>query len=131
MSCLFNETPSFFNAKFNLKLLCKVASWCSHWVRANKADPQNLGRPQAPAHRLSHKAPQRGRPPRAVLREEATSRSAAGREAGTWHLDDLHPVQQGRRDSGRGVGGRDEENLGKVEGHVEIMVGEVMVLFRI
>lgn len=49
----------------------------------------------------------------------------------TWHLDDLHPVQQGRWDGGRGVGGRDKEDLGEVEGHVEIVVGEVMVLLRI
>lgn len=46
----------------------------------------------------------------------------------TLHLEDLHPVQQGRRDGGRGVGCSDEQDLGEVEGHVEVVVCEAVIL---
>lgn len=52
-------------------------------------------------------------------------------KASTWHLNDLHSVQQGRWDSSSGVGSGNKKNLGKVKGHIEIMICEVMVLFRI
>lgn len=52
-------------------------------------------------------------------------------ELGTWHLNDLHSVQQGRRDGSGGVGSGYEKDLGKVKGHVQIVVCEVMVLLRI
>ena len=49
----------------------------------------------------------------------------------TWHLQHLHPVQQSRGDGGGGVCRGNEQNLGEVEGYVEVVVGEAVVLFWI
>ncbi len=49
----------------------------------------------------------------------------------TWHLEDLHSVQQGRGDGGRAVCCGDEEDLWEVKRHVEVMVGEAVVLLRV
>ena len=49
----------------------------------------------------------------------------------TWHLQHLHPVQQSCRDGCRGVGGGDEDHLGEVKGHVEVVVSEAVVLLWI
>ena len=45
--------------------------------------------------------------------------------------DDLHPVAQGRRDRVEEVGGRDEEHLREVEGHLQVVVLEGVVLLRV
>lgn len=39
-------------------------------------------------------------------------------ESSTWHLNNLHSVQQGRWNSGSGVGSSYKKNLGKVKGHI-------------
>ena len=46
-------------------------------------------------------------------------------------LDDLHPVAQGGRDRVEQVGRRDEEDLAQVEGHLEVVVLEGVVLLRV
>ena len=46
-------------------------------------------------------------------------------------LDDLHPVAQRRRDRIEQVAGGDEEHLRQVEGHLEVVVLEGVVLLRI
>ena len=46
-------------------------------------------------------------------------------------LDDLHTVAQGRRDGVELVGRGDEHDLREIVGHVEIVVGEGVVLFRV
>ena len=49
-------------------------------------------------------------------------------EITTWNLQHLHPVQQRRGDGRSGVCSGNEEHLGKVKGHVEVMVCEAVVL---
>ena len=49
----------------------------------------------------------------------------------TWHLQHLHPVQQSRGDGGGGVCRGNEQDLGEVEGYVQVVVGEAVVLFWI
>lgn len=49
----------------------------------------------------------------------------------TWNWYDLHSVQQGRWNSSCGVGSSYKKDLGKVKGHIQIMICKVMVLFRI
>lgn len=46
----------------------------------------------------------------------------------TWYLQHLHPVQQGGGNGGRGVCSGDEQHLGEVECHVEVMVCEAVIL---
>ncbi len=46
-------------------------------------------------------------------------------------LDDLHAVQQRRRDGLQRIGRRDEEHIGKIVRQVEIVVGEGIVLLRV
>src|SRR5271157_5766414 len=46
-------------------------------------------------------------------------------------FDDLHAIAQRIRDGIHPVGGGDEDDLGKVEGHVEIVIAEGIVLLRI
>ena len=45
--------------------------------------------------------------------------------------DDLHAIEQRPRDRVELVGGADEQHLAQIETHVEVMVEEVDVLFRI
>ena len=45
--------------------------------------------------------------------------------------DDLHPVAQGGRDGVEQVAGGDEEHLGQVEGHLQVVVLEGVVLLRV
>lgn len=49
----------------------------------------------------------------------------------TWYLQHLHPVQQGRGNGCRVVCSGNKEHLGKVKGHVEVMVCEAVVLLRV
>ncbi len=53
----------------------------------------------------------------------------AGQVAGQAH--GLHAVEQRRRDAVQGVGGADEQHVGQVEAHVQVVVEEVVVLFRV
>ena len=46
-------------------------------------------------------------------------------------LQHLHPVPQGRRHGVQDVGGRDEQRLGKVEGHVHVVIPERAVLLGV
>ncbi len=46
-------------------------------------------------------------------------------------LEHLHPVEQGRRDGIEDVGRGDEHHLGEIEGEIEIVIGELVVLFRV
>lgn len=46
----------------------------------------------------------------------------------TWYLQHLHPVQQGRGNGRCGVCSGDKEHLREVEGHVEVMICEAVVL---
>ncbi len=46
-------------------------------------------------------------------------------------VDDLHPVAQRDGDGVGPVGRADEQDLGQVEGHVEVVVDEGVVLFRV
>ena len=46
-------------------------------------------------------------------------------------LDDLHPVAQGGRDRVDQVAGRDEQDLAQVEGHLEVVVLEGVVLLGV
>ena len=45
--------------------------------------------------------------------------------------DDLHAVAQGGRDGFQMVGRTQEHDLGKIKGHVQVMVAEGVVLFRV
>ena len=45
--------------------------------------------------------------------------------------DDLHPIEQRRRDGVRHVRGRDEQDFGQIQVHLEVVVAERMVLRRI
>ncbi len=47
------------------------------------------------------------------------------------HVDGFHSVQQRRRDGRRLVGGGDEDNLAQVEGHLEVVIGEGVVLLGV
>ena len=46
-------------------------------------------------------------------------------------LDDLHAVAESRLDRLQQVGRGDEQDLGKVEGHAQVVVGEGVVLLRV
>ena len=46
-------------------------------------------------------------------------------------LDDLHAVPQGGRDGGEDVGRGDEDHLGQVIGHVQVVVGKGVVLLGV
>ena len=46
-------------------------------------------------------------------------------------LEHFHAVAQRVRDRVEDVGGRDEQHLRQIEGHVEVVVAERRVLFRI
>ncbi len=46
-------------------------------------------------------------------------------------LDDLHAIDEGRGDRVQGVGRADEEDIGQVEGQVEVVVAEAEVLLGI
>ena len=46
-------------------------------------------------------------------------------------LDYLHAIDEGRRDRVQSVGRADEEDVGQVEGQVEVVVAEAEVLLRI
>ena len=48
-----------------------------------------------------------------------------------WQLDDLHAVQQGGRNGTAVIGRGDEEHMGKVERHLDIMIPEGAVLLGI
>ena len=43
----------------------------------------------------------------------------------------FHTIQQGRGDAVQVVGGSDEEHLGKIEGQIQVVVAELLVLRRI
>ena len=49
----------------------------------------------------------------------------------TSNMQHLHPVQKCRGYGCQGVGRGDEEYLGEVEGHVEVVVCEAVVLLRV
>lgn len=130
--CLvFHKKWSFLNAKFNLKLLCKIYSWYSVRVKANK---QNVAfQTSESTYKLVYS------PASELLKanQHFTQTSTAWpilmgdtqkgnkyqimillNESSTWHLNDLHSVQQGRWNSRSGVGSGYKENLGKVKGHI-------------
>ena len=46
-------------------------------------------------------------------------------------VDDLHAVEQRARDGIVDVRGRDEEDFGKIEGNLQVMIREVLVLLRV
>src|SRR5690606_31542343 len=46
-------------------------------------------------------------------------------------LNDLHAVAQRRRNGVHPIGGGDEENVGKVEGSVEVVVAKAVVLLGV
>mmetsp|Transcript_13945 Transcript_13945/g.40701 ORF Transcript_13945/g.40701 Transcript_13945/m.40701 type:complete len:555 (+) Transcript_13945:632-2296(+) len=48
-----------------------------------------------------------------------------------WNADDLHPVEQGRRDRRGDVGRAEEEHAREVHGHVQVEVPEGRVLRRV
>ncbi len=45
--------------------------------------------------------------------------------------DDLHAIQQRRRDRLQHVRGRDEEHVRQVEGHLQVVIAEGVVLLRV
>ena len=47
------------------------------------------------------------------------------------YLDDLHPVEEGSGDGLRRIGRRNEKDIGKVIGEVQVVVREGIVLFGI
>src|SRR4030042_5392279 len=46
-------------------------------------------------------------------------------------MDHLHPIQQGRGNGREGIGRSNEEDMGEIEGHIEIMIRKGKILFRI
>ena len=47
------------------------------------------------------------------------------------NLEDLHPVAKRRRHGIQHVRGCDEEHLGQIERHIEIVIAEGIVLLRV
>src|SRR6516164_6189149 len=67
-----------------------------------------------------------------LLRDQVLARDVYLLFAGVpGQLDDLHAVAQGFRDGVHPVGRGDESDLRKIEGHVQIMIAERGVLFRV
>ena len=46
-------------------------------------------------------------------------------------FDDLHSIEQGRLDGAQGIGRGDEEDLAQVIFHLQVIVVETVVLFRV
>ena len=46
-------------------------------------------------------------------------------------IDNFHPVQKGRLNWGKVIGSSDEHYLGKVKSHLQEVIVELAVLFRI
>src|SRR5512136_116702 len=46
-------------------------------------------------------------------------------------MDHLHPIQQGWGNGRESIRRRNEENMGEIEGHIQIMIRKGKILFRV
>lgn len=142
MSYFLRYWKSFFNAKLSLKLLCELYSWCltehnTHiilyvmvktklccsrlwiYIKAGLYHTENFE-----DHTLANQlftqnfTAQLKAQLNFCSERQKLSNTDFIYESGTWDLNDLHSVQQGRWNSRCGVGSSYKKNLGKVKGHI-------------